>query len=262
MTATPFEMKWDTHGHEAEHLVTEVIQHLDGRKKHLKDTAKNREVITSILAHKMGDFQVKLTDTPSTHKETLRETLECLTGPVLTQSKGKGKYALREAYAAPTAQFITKPLEASGRPAPPITTRFGTIYRDGSHSEVPFEDIRLFGYSRPSLVQIVAPHQHWYMFVGNEPTPSANWQHMAEAAHPHECHHELMDLIANQGNMRGIATTRYGEDGFLAINPDSVLFTIDTTLIRFTGKSGHRPLLNITDIYQRQHIRWGSKAKA
>ena len=210
----------------------------------------------------MGDFQVRLTDTPSTHKETLRETLECLTGPVLTQGKGKGKYALREAYAAPTAQFITKPLEASGRPVPPVTTRFGTIYRDGSHSEVPFEDIRLFGYSKPSLVQIVAPHQHWHMFVGNEPTPSANWQHMAEAAHPHECHHELMDLIADQGNMRGIATTRYGEDGFLAINPDSVLFTIDTTLIRFTGKSGQRPLLNITDIYQRQHIRWGSKAKA
>lgn len=120
----------------------------------------------------------------------------------------------------------------------------------------------MFGYSKPSLVQIVAPHQHWHMFVGEEPTPSANWQQMLEAEHQHECHNELMELIADQGNMRGIATTRYGEDGFLAINPDSVIFTIDTTLIRFTGKSGQRPLLNITDIYNRQHIRWGSKAKA
>jgi len=70
-----------------------------------------------------------------------------------------------------------------------------------------------------------------------------------------------MDLIAAQGNMRGIAMVRYGEDAFLAINADSALFTIDTTLIRYSGKSGQRPLLNITDIYQRQHIRWGSKAQ-
>jgi hypothetical protein len=174
---------------------------------------------------------------------------------------GRSTYALREAHRDHTAQFKTdESAPTSGRLIPPVTTRFGTIYRDGSHSEIPFEDIRLFGYSKPSLVRIVAPHDHWRVFVDGEPAPSANWKDMDEVAEPHECHDELMDLIAAQGNMRGVAIARYGDDSFLAINPDAVLFIIDTTLIRFTGKSGQRLLLNITDHYQRQHIRWGSKA--
>ena len=44
--------------------------------------------------------------------------------------------------------------------------------------------------------------------------------------------------------------------------PDGDIGPGGVKLCDFTGKSGQRPLLNITDIYQRQHIRWGSKAKA
>ena len=262
MTKNTFAIKWHTHGDEAEQLVNKAVEHLDLRKKALKDSAINREVVTSILAQRMGDFTVVLGNIDSAHIEALKGVLECLTGPVLTRSNGRATYTLREAYMAPDARFITKPREdTSKRPVPPVATRFGTIYRDGSHSEVPFEDIRLFGYSKPSLVRIVAPHQHWHMFLDNELTPSANWKDMIEAPRLHDSHDELMDLIAAQGNMRGIAMVRYGEDAFLAINADSALFTIDTTLIRYSGKSGQRPLLNITDIYQRQHIRWGSKAQ-
>lgn len=262
MTKTTFTIKWNTHGNDSVQLVNKALEHLDGRKKHLKDDTKNRRIVTSILAQCMGEFTVVLGNIHKDDVDALKGVLECLTGPVLTLGKGRSTYALREAYMAPTAQYVTDSTDdPTKRPTPPVTTRFGTIYRDGSHSEVPFEDILLFGYAKPSLVRIVAPHQHWHMFLGDDPTPSPNWKDMIEATKPHDSHDELMDLIAAQGNMRGIAMVRYGEDAFLAVNADSALFTIDTTLIRFSGKSGQRPLLTITDIYQRQHIRWGSKSQ-
>ena len=44
---------------------------------------------------------------------------------------------------APDARFITDAAEATvKRPTPAITTRFGTIYRDGSYSELP---LRIYG---------------------------------------------------------------------------------------------------------------------
>lgn len=263
MTRLPFTLKWNTHGNEAEHLVFMAKEHLDRRNKYLKDEGTNHNIVTNILAHKAGEFHVILGDIPKDAREPLKAALEGLTGPVLTRGSGRATYALREAYTASTARFTTDAIDlSSGRPAPPVETRFGTIYKDGSHSEVPFKDIKLFGYSRPSLVQIVAPHHHWKIFLSDAPPPSANWENITEVDEHHECHDELMNLIVDHGKLRGVVITRYGGDSFLTINPDSVLFTIDTTLVRYSGKSGQRPLLKVTDIYQRTHTRWGSKAKS
>ena len=260
MTKT-FELKWNTHGTEAENLVSLVIEHLDLRKKHLKETDRNRRIVASILAHKTGEFNVVYGSMSKQDGDTLRDAIECLKGSVLTQHKGRATYALREAYTIPKANFITDaPAVKVGRPIAKIISRFGNVYTDGAHSEVPFKDTRLFGYTKPSLVRIVAPHHHWHMFVGKAPPPSASWQELEEAPNPHGCHDKLMDLIAEQGAARGISIARYGNDSFLTTQPDSVAQHIDTTLIRFSGKSGQRPLLNIIDTYQRTHIRWGTKA--
>ena len=261
MDNTTFAIKWHTHENNAEQQVATALEHLDRRKKALKDEAVNKRIVTSLLAQRHGEFTVSMATIPKPLKEPLREVLECLVGPVLVMGRGRSTYALRDEYRASEGLFITAPPpETNERRAPPIKTQHGTIYRDGTHDEIPFSDIKLFGYSRPSLVTIVAPHQHWRMFVGGEKPPSANWQTISETEDTHECHDELMNLIASQGNMRGVAIVRYGHDSFLATNPDAVVFTIDTTLVRYTGKSGQRPLLNITDIYQRQHLRWGGKA--
>ena len=262
MNNTTFAIKWHTQENGAEQQVSEALEHLDRRKKVLKDEAVNKRIVTSLLAQRHGEFTVSMTTIPKPLKEPLKEALECLAGPVLTRGGGRSTYALRDEYRASGVSFITvPPPETNGRLAPSIKTKHGTIYRDGTHDEIPFSDISLFGYSRPSLVTIVAPHQHWQMFVSEEKPPSANWQTISETEDHHECHDELMSLIVSQGNMRGVAISRYGHDSFLAVNPDAVVFTIDTTLVRYTGKSGQRPLLNITDIYQRQHLRWGGKAQ-
>lgn len=262
MDNTTFAIKWHTHENNAEQQVAAALEHLDRRKKALKDEAVNKRIVTSLLAQRHGEFTVSMTTIPKPLKEPLKYALECLTGPVLIRGSGRSTYALRDEYRASNGSFITvPPQETNGRASPSVKTKHGTIYQDSTHDEIPFSDIRLFGYSRPSLVTIVAPHQHWRMFVGDEAAPSANWQTLTEADDPHECHDELMNLIVSQGNMRGVAIVRYGHDSFLAINPDAVVFTIDTTLVRYTGKSGQRPLLNITDIYQRQHLRWGGKAQ-
>ena len=261
MTKMILSIKWNTHGNEAEQLVNKALEHLDGRKKHLKDDTLNRRIVSSIVAQRTGDFTVSYGAISKAHTEALKAALECLTGPVLTRSNGRSTYALREAYMAPDARFITDAIEATvKRPTPAITTRFGTIYRDGSHSEIAFEDIRLFGFSKPSLVRIISPHQHWHMFLDNVAVPSASWKDLFEATEPHPKHDELMDYIADQGTMRGVAVARYGHDSFLAINPEMTIFTIDNSILRYAGKAGLRPLLNITDIYQRTHMRWGNKA--
>ena len=262
MDKTIFTIKWNTHESGAEQQVAKALEHLDRRRKALKDEDTNSRVVTSLLAQRHGEFAVVMTAIPKPLREALREALECLCGPVLVRGSGRSTYALRDEYRTSGGSFITlPPSEVIGRPVPLVKTSHGTIYRDGTHDEIPFSDIKLFGFSRPSLVTIIAPHRHWRIFVGNETAPSANWQTLTEADDPHDCHDELMNLIVSQGNMRGVALTRYGTDSFLAINPDAVTFTIDTTLVRYTGKTGQRPLLNITDTYQRQHLRWGGKAQ-
>lgn len=143
MTKTIFDIKWNTYGNEAEQLLNQALEHLDGRKKHLKDDTTNRRIVTSILAQRMGEFTVVLGNIRKDDVDALKGVLKCLTGPVLTLGKGRSTYALREAYMPPTAKFITDDTDDNtSRPVPPVSTRFGTIYRDGSHSEVPFEDIR------------------------------------------------------------------------------------------------------------------------
>ena len=256
---TELQLNWQTHGNEAEHLVSQVIEHLDKRRKHLKDDTLNRDVLTAILAQRGGPFEVRYSTLPKDIKEAVREAVECLCGPVLTQEKGHSTYALRDAYKPSTARFITKAKETGKRPFPMVATTYGTTYRDGTHSEVPFEKIALLGYAKPSLVTIEAPHHHWWMFMGEMDPPSKNWREIQEVNDKHPDHDKFLDLVSDHALSRGIVAVRYGEASFLTANPDAVAATLDITLVRFTGKVGQRALLNITDTYGRKHTRWGGK---
>ena len=262
MDNTTFAIKWHTHENNAEQQVATALEHLDRRKKALKDEAVNKRIVTSLLAQRHGEFTVSMATIPKPLKEPLKEALECLVGSVLVRGKGKSAYALRGAYMDPQAVFITgEPEVIYGRAVPQIKTTHGLIYRDGSHSEVPFDELKLFGFAKPSLVRVVAPHEHWHIFISDKPAPSANWTELMETDTPHDKHDEFMDLVTTQANRQGVAITRYGHDSFLCINPDTVAFHLDNALVRYTGKSGQRPLLEITDIYQRKVIRWGGKAQ-
>jgi hypothetical protein len=257
---TILSIKWETYGNAAEHLVLQVIEHLDRRKKHLKDDTLNWDVVTAILTHRSGPFEVRYTQLPKEHKEAVREAVECLCGPVLKTCKGTSTYALRDEFKAPEARFITKVKGTDGkRPLPTVTTTFGTIYRDGTHSEVPFDNIALLGFVKPSLVEIVAPHRHWGMFVDSDPVPSRQWRGIEEVEAPHPSHEDIMGLVLDTAHRRGFVVHRYGDAGFLTNNPDGVGFILDEVLTRFTGKAGQKPLLNTTDIYGREHVRWGMK---
>lgn len=94
-------------------------------------------------------------------------------------------------------------------------------------------------------MRVVAPHEHWHIFLGDKPAPSANWKEVVESYQPHD---ELIELVSSQGNMRGIAISRYGHDAFIGMNPDAVMFTLDNTILRYIGRSGQRPLVEVTDI--------------
>ena len=256
-------IKWSCENNAAYDLLDRTYEHLDKRKKAYRDEEQTKRVLSSLLAQRRGPFVVSYADVPKKDKEALREALECLSGPVLTRGKGRSEYSLRDEYRDPQATFCTpNPEVTKGRPIPALFTDHGTIYRDGSQSEVPFKEIALFGHSKPSLMRIVAPHRHWHMFVDDERPPSVNWRELDEADTPHERHDSLMDHVVSRANMRGVQTARYGEGGFICINPNALLFVLDTEIIQQTGKVGQRPLLDITDIYGRQHLRWGSSTQA
>ena len=84
MTTKPFILKWLPNNFAAEDLVKQTCEHLDRRKKALKDDAQNNRIVSSILAQRGGPFIVTMKDVPKKDVEALKGVLECLTGPVLT----------------------------------------------------------------------------------------------------------------------------------------------------------------------------------
>jgi hypothetical protein len=253
-------LKWETHGEHAEHLVSQAAEHLDKRKKHLKDDDLNRDILTAILAQRGGPFEVRYTQLPKNVREAVRGAVECLCGPVLLSLPGTTTYALKDDWRPPEARFITKENNPSGkRRGSVVKTKFGTVYRDGSHDEVPFENISLLGYFKPCLLTIVAPHHHWQIFTGEMPPPSKNWKELEEVEQAFPRHDELMELIVMTALYRGIDVVRYGEASFITNNVDAVANILDITLIRFTGRAGQRAVLTGKDIYGRTFHRWGGK---
>ena len=174
---------------------------------------------------------------------------------------GTTTYALKDDWKPSEAHFITKDTNPTGkRRGPDVKTKFGTVYRDGSHDEVPFKDISRLGHFKPCLLTIVAPHHHWWVFTGEMPPPSKNWRELDEVENPFPQHGELMDKFVQKALYRGINVVRYGEDSFITNNVDAVANIIDITLISFTGRAGQRCLLTGKDIYGRTFNRWGGKA--
>ena len=257
---TILSLNWETQGHPAEHLVSKAAEHLDKRKKHLKDDDLNHDILTAILAQRGGPFEVRYTALPKNVREAARGAVEGLCGPVLLSMPGTTTYALTDEYKAPEARFITKENNPTGkRRGSVVKTRFNTTYRDGSHAEVPFEDISLFGHYKPCLLTIVAPHHHWWIFTGEMQPPARNWQALEEVAEVFPRHDELMERFINTALYRGVDVVRYGEDSFITNNVDAVANMIDIELIGFTGRAGQRPLLTGKDVYKRAFLRWGAK---
>lgn len=257
---TTFYLKFKPHGNEAEQLVNQAIDHLDLRKKHLQNDERNRRIVSSILAQRLGPFVVSMSAIDKADREAVRAVLEGFVGPILTRVKGRSTYALREEYRDPSAKFSTaKDTSLKGRQSPSVTTAFGTIYEDGSHSEVPFEHIKFVGFAKPSLVRIVAPHKHWEIFLGDTPPPSVNWRELTESDTEHPDHDQLMDFVLEQAFMNGAPMVRYGSDAFITGTPDPAIFAIDNSISRYSGRASQRPLIEIIDSYKSQHIRWGGK---
>lgn len=259
-----FQMKWEHADADAAQIITDLEQHLDKRKKGLKNPEQNRALLAGILAYRGGPFKVLVSQIPDAYKATLEDAVECLKGPVLL-SLGRNTYQVRDDYAflkirgtVRTKDAVTT--EKRSFATIEIETKWGAIYRDNTHHEVAFGDIGRFGYVKPSLVRVVAPHKHWAIAFGEEPTPSVNWIEIQEQATQHPRHDELMDAIVEHGRRRGLAFLRYGEDSFVCKHPEQVAFWCDLTLTMTTGRHGLRPLLEFTDMYGRKDTRWGSRA--
>jgi hypothetical protein len=256
MTTPIFALKWQHADATAAKVITDLEQHLDHRKKGLKDPDTNKAILAALLAYRRSPFQVRMGDLPKDKKAPVKDALECLKGDVLL-SHGNSVYEVR-----PDFSFlrISGKVRTTSATTPELETASGAIYRDGTHSEIPFSSILRFGYARPSLVSVVAPHRHWSIFFDGAPAPSRNWREIEEQTDAHPQHDKITDEVVTQAMRRGVVLVRYGEAGFICQNPDAAAFHIDNTLTRMTGKVGFRPLLEVTDQYQRTGHRWGSKA--
>ena len=108
-------IKWSCENNAAYDLLDRTYEHLDKRKKAYRDVEQTKRVLSSLLAQRMGPFVVSYADVPKKDKETLREALECLSGPVLTRGKGRSEYSLRDEYTDPQATFCTPNPEVTGK---------------------------------------------------------------------------------------------------------------------------------------------------
>jgi len=252
-----FALKWQHADATAAKVIADLEeQHLDHRLKSLKDSETNKAILTAILAYRGVPFQVRMMDLPKDQKAPVKDALECLRGDVLL-SHGNSTYEIR-----PEFSFVRigGKVKTIGATTTELETSWGATYRDGSHSEVQFSSFLRFGYARPSLVTVVAPHRHWSIFFDGEPAPSRNWREIEEQTDVHPQHDKIMDEVVTQAKRRGVNLVRYGEAGFICQHPEQVAFHVDNTLTRMTGKVGFRPLLQIMDQYQRTDFRWGSKS--
>jgi hypothetical protein len=257
MTTPIFKLTWEPADATAAKVITDLEeQHLDHRLKSLKDPDTNKAILAAILAYRGGPFQVRMMDLPKDQKAPVKDALECLKGGVLL-SHGNSVYEVR-----PDFSFlrIGGKVRTTSATTTELETASGAIYRDGTQSEVSFSSILRFGYARPCLVSVVAPHRHWSIFFDGEPAPSRNWREIEEQTDAHPQHDKILDEVVTQAKRRGVVLVRYGEAGFICAHPEQAAFYIDQTLVRMTGKTGFRPLLEVTDQYQRTDFRWGSKA--
>ncbi len=74
----------------------------------------------------------------------------------------------------------------------------------------------------------------------------------------HPAHDDMMNAVVKNALYYGDPISRYGEDSFLCVNPDAIVFQIDNTILRKIGKTGQKPLLEVRDLYDRVHARWGT----
>jgi hypothetical protein len=256
MTQPIFQLKWQHSEPQAAQRIIELEQHLDHRKKSLKDPDTNKAILAAVLAYRGTPFKVVLGEIAEPLKPAVRDALVCLKGPVLL-SLGSNTYQVRDEFAFLRIGGKVRTIEAT---TTEIETSWGSIYGDGTHSEIDFKDLVRFGYVKPSLVRIVAPHKHWAIAFDGEPAPSKNWIEIQEQATPHPKHDYLMGEIVEQARRRGVAFLRFGEDAFVCQHPEQVAFWCDNTLTMTTGKHGLRPLLEVTDQWGRKDKRWGSRA--
>jgi uncharacterized protein (UPF0216 family) len=250
-----FALNWRHADKQGAERIAELEQHLDHRKKSLKDPDTNKAILAAVLAYRGTEFKVALGEIAEPLKPAVRDALECLKGPVLL-SLGSNTYQVRDEFAFLRISGKVQTIEAT---TTEMETTSGAIYRDGSHGEREFKDFARFGFARPSLVTVVAPHRHWAIAFGEEPAPSPNWIEIVEQATPHPRHDELMDEIVEQARRRGVALLRYREDGFICMHPAQTFFWINNTLTMVTGRYGLSPLLEVIDAYGRKDKRWGSR---
>jgi hypothetical protein len=255
MTYPVFALKWAPIDQATEEAISELAQHLDKRKKHLKNDSRNRRILAAVLAYRGRPFEVRLSSLPKDDKEAVRDAINCLQGEVLLTCKGVSTYELRGEVVPGETRVRTISTDTT---TVPVTTKYGAVYTDGTIGEVPMADIRLIAYARPSLVRIVSPHHHWHMFFDGLSVPSYNWRDLLEHDDPHPAHDQVMNAVVANASHYGHPIVRYGYDGFLCANPDAVVFQIDNTLLRQTGTVGQKPLLHVTDMYGRHHERWGT----
>lgn len=249
-------LKWKAFDKTALDIVDKLEQSLDHRVKELSDPDNNRRILAAFLAYRGAPFQVLLGSIHQKDRASVRAILEALKGEVLL-SVDSTTYQFRDKYSFRTAKGRIKTLNQSHVD---VTTNYGTTYSDGTTGEVAFPSIALMGFIKPSCVRIVAPYHHWDIFFNScKSAPSKNWLKLEETEtdRPQQ-HHDIMDSIVKFATQSGCQLVRYGKDSFLVGSANLAAFHIYNTITRLSGKYGQKPLLEITDSYQRKELSWGS----
>lgn len=252
-----YSTNWQPHGPPSEQAVEQLSEHLDHRRKSLKDTDRNRRILCGFLAARGAPFDIYSTHLPKEDKQAVRDATECLTGAVLKRAGGKHTYRFDNS----VLPYSTRVQTIVGDNRVKLETTWGALYTDSSFQGLPFEAFGRLGYGKPQLVEIIAPHHQWGIFLGERERPSVFWHELEEVEDKHPQHEDLITFAVDRAARRGIHVLRYGEAGFLCTHPTQFIKQLDANIGRYTNTAGQRPLLCVTDLYGRKIPRPGNSKR-
>lgn len=255
MTHPTLQLKWYAFDKTAIAIVDQLEEKLDHRLTALSDVDNNKRILSAFLAYRGTPFQVLLGSLAQKDKAAVKAVLEALKGEVLL-TRDNNVYEFRDEY---SFRKVSGKIKTINQLHVPVTNKHGAIYSDGTSGEVAFVDIANMGYIKPSRVRIVAPYHHWAIFFDGKPAPSKQWIKLEEIETDQPQRHEdILDKVVKFAMQSACLLVRYGSDSFLCESPNICGFHINNTITRLSGKHGQRPLLEITDTYQRKEMSWGS----
>ncbi len=266
---------WTTQDERTRQAVEKAKPLLDCRLKAVKEASQNDidRVLTSFFAYGENEYQIILDKVPEADRALLSACRDSLMGEVLQRTSGRNGYKLKEkwrnVYECRNCDLVPT--------HKPVTTTYRSIITDGSHNEIPLDQILALDYTKTGYIRIINPYLQTKFLLGEAEMPSLRYQNLegvdcepvwgGTALDP-----DYVDTTKNATLFpvweairdkvifdNSLSMAAYRNDTILCHNVDQAVFALNIASTRITGKTGFSYLVEFKDVYGRKGMNWGGR---